>query len=45
MRLHARQVAVAAGAQGEAVEKVAERMVAENAIRVDRAEALVRELQ
>jgi hydroxymethylglutaryl-CoA reductase len=45
MRLHARQVAVAAGARGDAVEKVAERMVAENAIRIDRAEALVRELQ
>jgi hydroxymethylglutaryl-CoA reductase len=45
MRLHARQVAVAAGARGDAVEKVAERMVAENAIRIDRAQALVRELQ
>jgi len=44
MRLHARQVAIAAGAKGEAVEKVAQRLVEENAIRIDRAEALVREL-
>jgi hydroxymethylglutaryl-CoA reductase len=44
MRLHARQVAVAAGARGDAVEKVAEQMVAENAVRIDRAEALVREM-
>jgi hydroxymethylglutaryl-CoA reductase len=44
MRLHARQVAIAAGAKGEAVEKVAARLVEENAIRIDRAEALIREL-
>jgi hydroxymethylglutaryl-CoA reductase len=45
MRLHARQVAIAAGARGEAVEKVAERLVEEKAIRIDRAEELVRELR
>jgi hydroxymethylglutaryl-CoA reductase len=45
MRLHARQVAIAAGAKGEAVEKVAQRLVEENAIRFDRAEALVQELR
>jgi hydroxymethylglutaryl-CoA reductase len=45
MRLHARQVAIAAGAKGEAVEKVAQRLVEENAIRIDRAEALVQELR
>jgi hydroxymethylglutaryl-CoA reductase len=43
MRLHARQVALAAGARGEAVERIAERMVREKAIRTDRAEELVKE--
>jgi hydroxymethylglutaryl-CoA reductase len=45
MRLHARQVAIAAGAKGDAVEKVADRLIQENAIQIDRAQALVRELQ
>ncbi len=45
MRLHARQVAIAAGASGEAVEKVAEQMVAEKAIRTDRAEELVKRIR
>jgi hydroxymethylglutaryl-CoA reductase len=43
MRLHARQVAIAAGASGEAADRIAEQMVAEKAIRSDRAEALVRQ--
>jgi len=42
MRLHARQVAIAAGASGEAVDRIAGQLVAENAIRTDRAEELVR---
>lgn len=39
MSLHARQVAMAAGATGEAIERVAEAMIAEGVIRVDRATA------
>jgi hydroxymethylglutaryl-CoA reductase len=37
MGLHARQVAIAAGAQGETVERLAAQLVAEKTIRVDRA--------
>jgi hydroxymethylglutaryl-CoA reductase len=43
MGLHARQVAIAAGARGEQVEAVARRMVTEGAVRVDRAEAILKE--
>jgi hydroxymethylglutaryl-CoA reductase len=43
MKLHARQVAVAAGATGAQIERVAQRMIEENAIRVDRAEAILDE--
>ena len=43
MSLHARQVAIAAGATGALIEKVAARMVAEKVVRIDRAEALVKE--
>ena len=42
MSLHARQVAIAAGATGEQIEKVAEQMVAEKTVRIDRAEEIVR---
>ena len=45
MSLHARQVAIAAGATGEAVDRVAERMVAEKVVRVDRAEAILKDLR
>ncbi|MBN2084416.1 MAG: hydroxymethylglutaryl-CoA reductase, degradative [Anaerolineales bacterium] len=45
MRLHARQVAIAAGASGEAVDRIAGQMVAEHAVRTDRAEALVKQLR
>ena len=41
MSLHARQVAIAAGAEGEMIEKVAAQMVAEKTVRIDRAEDLV----
>lgn len=44
MRLHARQVAMAAGASGEIVDQVAERMVRENAVRGDRAAEILAEL-
>jgi hydroxymethylglutaryl-CoA reductase len=43
MSLHARQVAIAAGATGELIEKVAAQMVTEKVVRIDRAEELVRE--
>jgi hydroxymethylglutaryl-CoA reductase len=42
MRLHARQVAIAAGASGGEADRIAEQLVAEKAIRTDRAEELVR---
>ncbi|MHC1588904.1 MAG: hypothetical protein ACXQS1_03705, partial [Methermicoccaceae archaeon] len=45
MSLHSRNVAIAAGAQGEMVDIVAERMVKENVIRVDRAKQLIKELK
>jgi hydroxymethylglutaryl-CoA reductase len=44
MSLHARQVAIAAGATGAQVEAVAARLAAEKVVRVDRAEAILREL-
>jgi len=44
MRLHARQVAIAAGATGDEVAQVAERMVAEGHVRPDRAEAILAQL-
>ncbi len=43
MSLHARQVAIAAGANGELIEKVAAQMVAERIVRIDRAEELVKQ--
>ncbi len=43
MRLHARQVAMAAGASGNDVEKIAAQMVAEKNVRVQRAETLLLE--
>ena len=41
MSLHARQVAIAAGASGELVEQVAAQMVAEKMVRIDRAEEIL----
>ncbi|MBC8333866.1 MAG: hydroxymethylglutaryl-CoA reductase [Anaerolineales bacterium] len=42
MSLHARQVAIAAGASGELVEQVAAQMVAEKMVRIDRAEEILK---
>lgn len=42
MSLHARQVAIAAGAEGEMIEKVAAQMVAEKTVRIDRAEEIIK---
>ena len=43
MRLHARQVALAAGASGSQIEKIAEQMIAENKILMARAQELLGE--
>jgi len=43
MSLHARQVAIAAGATGDQIEKVATQMVAEKTVRIDRAEEILKE--
>jgi hydroxymethylglutaryl-CoA reductase len=45
MTLHARQVAIAAGATGEWIDVVAGRMVAEKMVRIDRAEEILREIK
>ena len=45
MGLHARQVAIAAGAQAGEINLVAERMVSEKVVRSDRAEAILKELR
>jgi hydroxymethylglutaryl-CoA reductase len=45
MTLHARQVAIAAGAAGDMIEKVAAQMVAEKVVRIDRAEEILQEGQ
>jgi hydroxymethylglutaryl-CoA reductase len=45
MRLHARQVAMAAGAEGQLVDVIAARMLQEHVIRSDRAEAILHELR
>jgi len=42
MSLHARQVAIAAGARGDLVDKVSAQMVAENMVRIDRAEEILK---
>ncbi len=43
MGLHARQVAAAAGAVGEQIERLAEQLVREKTIRIDRAEEILKE--
>jgi hydroxymethylglutaryl-CoA reductase len=43
MSLHARNIAVAAGATGELINAVAEKMVKERSIRIDRAKELIKE--
>jgi hydroxymethylglutaryl-CoA reductase len=45
MRLHARQVAIAAGATGDEVAQVVERMVAEGRVRPDQAAAILADLR
>jgi hydroxymethylglutaryl-CoA reductase len=43
MSLHARQVAIAAGAKGDMIERLAVRLVEEKTVRIDRAEELLKE--
>ena len=43
MSLHARQVAIAAGAEGDLITRLAEQLVAEKTIRIDRAEEILQE--
>ena len=45
MSLHARQIAIAAGAIGDQIEKVAAQMVAEKTVRIDRAEEIMRKIK
>ena len=45
MSLHARNIAVTAGATPEEVDRVVERLIAEHAIRIDRAKEVVAELR
>ncbi len=45
MSLHARQIALAAGATGDLVEAVARQMVAEHTIRLDRAQEILKEMK
>jgi hydroxymethylglutaryl-CoA reductase len=45
MRLHARNIAASAGVPPELVDEVADRMVEERAIRMDRAQEILAELR
>ena len=45
MALHARQLAMAAGASGDQVQVIAARLVTERAVRLDRAQEIVAEMQ
>jgi hydroxymethylglutaryl-CoA reductase len=45
MTLHARQVAIAAGARGLVVERLASQLVAEKVVRIDRAEEILKSWQ
>ena len=45
MSLHARNVAIAAGAQGELIDKVVERLVKEKQVRIDRAKEVLEEIK
>lgn len=42
MSLHARQVAIAAGAKGDLIEAVASQMVADGVVRIDKAEEILK---
>ena len=42
MSLHARQVAIAAGAEGPVVDRLAQQLVAEKTVRIDRAQEILK---
>ncbi len=42
MRLHARQVAITAGAEGDQINKLAARLIADNSVRIDRAREIMK---
>ncbi len=43
MSLHARQVAIAAGARGDQIGRLAARLVSEKTVRIDRAQEILQE--
>ena len=45
MSLHARQVAIAAGAEGDIIERLADQMVQEKSIGIDRAQEILEEIR
>lgn len=45
MSLHARQVAIAAGAEGELIERLAKQLILEKTVRIDRAQSILEEWQ
>ncbi len=45
MSLHAKNIAVAAGATGDLIDRVAKRMIEEGKIRMDRAAELLKEFK
>jgi hydroxymethylglutaryl-CoA reductase len=42
MELHARQVAIAAGAEGDQIDRIAQKLIEEKTVRIDRAEELLK---
>ena len=45
MSLHAKNIAVMAGAQGEEIDKVAEKLVKEGKVKLDRAKEILEEIR
>ena len=45
MGLHARNIAIMAGAKGERIDRIAEQMVKEKKIRIDRAKEILKETE
>jgi hydroxymethylglutaryl-CoA reductase len=45
MQLHARQVAIAAGAEDDEIDVVVKQMIREGIIRIDRAEAILHDIR
>jgi hydroxymethylglutaryl-CoA reductase len=45
MKLHAKNIAAMAGAKGELIDRVAERLIRDGSIRMDRAREILEEMQ